>query len=815
MYAASGSGTVQASAEIGSQEFYDQSTPSTRRVSLNGKWELTYGLETPKGAETTVPAIPSGWTTIAATVPGNVELDMMAAGKLADPSVGNRVLKLRELEAYQWWYRRTFSSPAWQPGERVNLVFEGLDCFGTIWLNGQRVGATDDMLIPHRFDVTDHLRRGGGNELIIRINSALIEGRKYAHPPLDIAGEGHYECLFVRKASHMYNYDIMPRMLSAGLWRGVALEVVKPTHWRSVYWTTIATNPRERTATALVDWDLVTDRFDLDDLHVRYVLKRQGRVAHQSESPVLATHGRALLTLTDVDLWWPRGYGDPALYEASVALVDREGTVVDENHCRIGLRTIVLHRTDIATRENPGDFTFLVNGERIFVKGTDWVSLDGLHSRDGKFLRPAVDMLVDLNCNLIRCYGGNVYSDHDLLDLCDENGIMVWQEFSLGNARYPQTQEFQAQMRHEAEVVVGRIRNHPSLALWVGGNEIDDLASRAWPGADPNTDVLSRQVFPQVVEQFDPLRSYLPASPYRSPELIRLGNRLDMMPEVHLWGPRGYYKGAFYTDENAHFVSEIGYHGCPSRRTLEQMFDPDFVYPWVKDKEWQWNDEWMTKSVRWHPMSQEHLTRNDLMINQLRYLFGTVPTNLDDFIAASQLTQAEALKFFIEFWRQGKWQRSGIIWWNLRDGWPILSDAVVDYYNRKKLAYEYIKRVQVNVAAMCGEAEHGQHPVYVVNDTLQPAKGHVTIRDADTDRRILDSDFQVDVNSKVLVSQIPQAQKPEMWLMNWQLADGSKFRSHYLAAIPPIRLEDYRRWMAKLGLPPESDWVKYGVGDSH
>jgi beta-mannosidase len=347
------------------------------------------------------------------------------------------------------------------------------------------------------------------------------------------------------------------------------------------------------------------------------------------------------------------------------------------------------------------------------------------------------------------------------------------------------------------------------MALWTGGNETDEASFWSGFDVDPNTDVITRQVFPQVVEQYDPMRSYLPSSPYYGPELVRLGSRMDMMPEVHLWGPRGYYKGPYYTEVNAHFASEIGYHGCPSRRSLEQMLDPEYVYPWVKD--WQWNDEWLTKSVRWHPKSKETEGRNDLMVKQLRYLFGTVPRDLNDFIAASQITQAEGLKFFIEFWRHDKWQRSGIIWWNLRDGWPIISDAVVDYYNRKKLAYAYIKRVQVNVVALCAEPVDGKHSVYVVNDTLQPATGHLRIHDADTDRQLLETDFKVDSKYKVIVGQISAADKPEMWLIEWQLSDGSKFRNHYLAGKPPVRLEDYRRWLPKLGLPPEEQWVKFGV----
>src|SRR5690606_21977057 len=167
-----------------------------------------------------------------------------------------------------------------------------------------------------------------------------------------------------------------------------------------------------------------------------------------------------------------------------------------------------------------------------------------------------------------------------------------------------------------------------------------------------------------------------PSSPYYSQAVYDAGGHDDLLPENHLWGPRGYYKDNFYTQAKAKFVSEIGYHGVPNMSSLKKMFSADAVYPWTSSGEW--NDEWLTKSVRILPKSTKTNGRNNLMTNQVKILFGEVSDKLEDFIVASQIVQAEAMKYFVEFWRGDKPGRSGIIWWNVRDGWPILSDAVVD-----------------------------------------------------------------------------------------------------------------------------------------
>jgi beta-mannosidase len=362
----------------------------------------------------------------------------------------------------------------------------------------------------------------------------------------------------------------------------------------------------------------------------------------------------------------------------------------------------------------------------------------------------------------------------------------------------PQGNEFAEKIRKEAIQVVLKLRQHPALVLWSGDNENDQ--SLTWgfkKPSNPSENRITREILPLVIWEYDPIRSYLPSSPYYSEEVYKKGGDMDLLPEVHLWGPRGYYKAPFYTKVDAHFVSEIGYHGCPNHSSLKKMFDLDFIYPWNKDG--KWNDEWQTKAVRSNPESNGQDHRNDLMVNQVKALFGECPKDLDEFIFASQTVQAEAMKFFIELWRMDKFRKTGIIWWNLRDGWPIISDAVVDYYNSKKLAYYYIKQVQFNACVMIGDPVDGKHPVVAVNDTRDEKSGSVTVRDADSGETLFSSVFKIPVNGKTVIGYIPHRGKQSMWLIDYTIGE-EKYTNHYLAGEPPFKLNDYQGWYKKLNI---------------
>ena len=779
-------------------------TPSGAAISLNGPWKLFYGPHDKNSPASPAELAAKNWPEIPATVPGNVELDLLAAGKIKNPETGNNVYDLRKCEAYDWWYSRSFAAPKLAAGERAEIVFDGLDCFGTIWVNGQLVGKTDNMLIAHTFDITDFLKPGGGgadtaiNTIFVRIEPAVLEGRKYLDGVLVTRKDLGAEDVNTRKAPHMFGWDIMPRLVSAGLWRDVTLDIKKPTWFRQVYWMTNGIDVPRKTAHILLDWDFVSDLPTIDGLTMEISLKRGGRAVYERSVALYSFTSQDKIDLENVEFWWPRGYGDPTLYDGTLRIVDsRTRRVLAEQTQKIGIRSAELVHTEITTKENPGEFVFVVNGEKIFVRGTNWVPLDGLHSRDKSHLAEAMRMIADLNCNMIRCWGGNVYESPEFYDACDAAGVMVWQDFSMGCSAYPQNREFAEKIRAEAIQVVLERRQHPSIVLWSGNNEND--SSFGWTFSkpiDPGLDIISREVLPRVIWEFDPIRTYLPSSPYYSPEFFKRGSDLRLLPEVHLWGPRGYYKAPFYTDVDAHFVSEIGYHGCPNRASLERMFDPEYVYPWTKDG--KWNDEWQTKAVRSHPDSVFTINRNELMRNQAKELFGACPTDLDEFIFVSQVVQAEAMKFFVEFWRAAKFRRTGIIWWNLRDGWPIISDAVVDYYNSKKLAYYYIRQVQRDACVMITDAVDGKHPVTAVNDTRAEKSGTVTVRDADSGKTLLAAPFTIPANGKTVVGHIPEAPAQQaMWLIEYTI-DGAPGANHYLAGLAPFKLADYHRWFKKL-----------------
>jgi len=782
------------------------------------EWELYFGPQDENSPNTPKELNSSDFTKIVGTVPGNVEIDLEREGIIEDPMIGDNVYNLRKYETYQWWYRREFKRSEILDGERVELCFDGIDCIADIWLNGRKIAKVENMFVEHHYDVTNLLQEE--NTLHVHIKSTELEARKYLRNNFGVRYDQLGEAASIRKAPHMFGWDIMPRLLSAGIWRDVKLEIIKPTYFSSVYWVTKEVYPDVKKANMYVDWQFHTDRLNVDDLTMTIALERNGQYIYKKESPVITTIGRERIwQLENADLWWPRGFGEQALYNATLKITDKNGNVLCENTQKIGIRNSKLIVTPINTKEEPGDFHFEVNEEKIFIKGTNWVPLDGLHSRDIQQVDEAVGMLADLNCNMIRMWGGNVYESDRFYDLCDQYGIMVWHDFTMGCTTYPQDAAFKNKVKREAGKVIRRLRNHPSIILWAGNNEND--VSLAWGGdqshIDPNTDVISREVLPLAVREWDPKTPYLPSSPFISEEVFKVHNKIskDLSPEMHLWGPRGYYKAPFYTQNNAKFVSEIGYHGCPNLKSLKKMMHPECVYPWLegqskdteevvtvsgeikKPEKLIWNKEWQCKATRSHPNSVTNKKRNFLMVNQIKEVFGKCPMELEDFVTASQIIQAEAKKYFIEFWRMNKGDRHGILWWNLRDGWPIVSDAIVDYYGGKKLAYYYIKKVQTDVCVMVGDANENGHPVILVNDTREKKQVDILIKDKDSGRTLLKKRVTVGSNGKAIVDYLTEVKKNELWLIEYEV--GSKtYHNHYVAYTQSMNLEKYKEWLTVL-----------------
>lgn len=279
-----------------------------------------------------------------------------------------------------------------------------------------------------------------------------------------------------------------------------------------------------------------------------------------------------------------------------------------------------------------GEFKVRCNGVPILCKGSNWVPLDALHSRDeGRYDR-AMALMADMGCNIVRCWGGNVVEDHHFFNLCDELGIMVWQDFTMACANYPQQEWFFRLIEKEVTSIVMKLRNHPSILLWAGDNEVDERSLGMGFEEGNSTNEITRVVIPRVIRNHDPYRKYLPSSPYIPEGFPRYAGA-----EQHNWGARAYFKDDFYKHSQAHFISECGYHGCPAPESLKKFIPEDQLWPILGDDDAvsaavpasgpasaPTNDVWDTHNTEDLQKPRRGYNRNRMMADQVRILCGSV-----------------------------------------------------------------------------------------------------------------------------------------------------------------------------------------------
>ncbi len=732
-----------------------------------------------------------GLSPIPGSVPGNFELDMQRAGLIEDPFWGMNPAKVQELENRHLWYARSFDYAGDAPDQAI-LRFEGIDTFADIYLNGLHIGAAENMFVRHEYKAEGI--RSGVNELLVHIRPACIEARKY---PFDLDVNVHQPhnaaSLSIRKAAHSFGWDIMPRFVSAGLWRGVFLYEQKRDYIRGLYLHTASAD--EKRAEIIGTFDIEMS----GDLSQDYALIVEGecgdsRFAYRAER-LWHDQGAFRFGIDAPRLWWPRDMGQQALYAVKATLLYK-GAEVDSYAFQLGVRTVRLERTDLTDKDGSGKFLFYVNDEPVFIRGTNWVPLDAFHSRDAERLPRALELLLESNCNGVRCWGGNVYEDHAFFDFCDRHGILVWQDFAMGCAAYPQDDAFAARLKAEAESVVRKLRQHPSLMLWAGDNECDQFnAYLVGAPKNPDGNRLTRVVLPEVLSRLDPWRPYLPSSPYISSAAYAAGDS-NLLPENHLWGPRDYFKSDFYKNTYAHFASETGYHGCPAPASLRRFLSAEKLWPW------QGNKEWLAHATCMEPdptPASTYAYRIPLMANQVKVLFGEEPDALSRFALMSQLSQAEADKYLIEHFRSEKWRRTGIIWWNLIDGWPQFSDAVVDYYYTKKAAFGFIRRSQEPVCLMIREPEEGMLSLAGANEYLCDKAVRYTVTELSAHRVVLQGEALLKANQTVTVAEFPYEDAHRFYLIEWE-CDGKQYKNHYAAGAVPYDFERYLEHLKEGGL---------------
>lgn len=737
-----------------------------KTISLNGIWSLSG--KAAEGFESRAVI-----KNIAAEVPGCVQLDLSRAGILpSDLFFGENITKTEEFENWEWYYSRRFTAPSERDG--LYIVFEGVDCVAEYFLNGVKFGESENALISHEFEIGSYLR-DGENELTVHIFSPVVEANGIeldANSFCNWMGSGADTVL--RRAPHSYGWDIMPRAVTSGLWREVRLELRDEVRFSQIYCRT-----SEHSCEVL--YELSAPYVALCDLEVEFEGGcKDSSFYARKRIKNSAKDGRLTLDVKAPKRWMPKGYGEPCVYDGE-ARIYVGGRMAHSESFSFGLRTVRLERTDVTDGES-GCFRFLINGVEVMCKGSNWVPMDAFHSRDAERYAAALEIVNDLGCNILRCWGGNVYEDHAFFDFCDRNGIMVWQDFAMACRAYPQNERYERLIKAEARAVVRKLRNHPSIILWSGDNEIDQMYASF--GIDPAINRITREWLPSVIRVNDLDRPYLPSSPYVSPAAYE-NYSPEKFPEEHRWGPRDYYKSDYYRNCKAHFISETGYHGCPSVESIKKFISPDRVWPYHD------NPEWIL-----HSSDQNgNDSRVMLMQKQVLQLFGELPESMEDYVLASQISQAEAKKYFIERMRVGRPRKTGIIWWNAIDGWPQMSDAIVDYYYNKKLAYHYVKASQKPFIIAADEISNWRLPIVACNDTLREISGQVLIRDAESGDVVFESNFTSPANTSVRIGSVKVFYSEQrFFVIEWE-ADGEKGRNHYVCGYPAISFKRYKKFL--------------------
>ena len=728
---------------------------------------------------------------IPAQVPGNVYGDLIRNNLAPDPYFGCNSLQFRKYEFIDWEYKNTFTVPSVQKDERIFIKFYGADTVFEVFINGRLAGSGRNMFIEHAFDITDFVVHDRENQLSVKIKSSVNYARQFDRYPGTIAMEYNFEGLFVRRAMHTYGWDIAPRLVGAGLWRKVTIETVKAERWTDVYLCTTKIYP-SGAAELVLDWNFVTPGQSLENFSA--VLKmRCGNSEEKLEFTPYFTTGTKIFSIQNPKLWNVRGHGEQNLYDAELILYHNDKVAAVKNF-RFGIRTVDLVRSTEIEPLDKREFKFIVNNKPVFIKGSNWVPFTALHGEENDRMEKSLRLFTELDCNAVRCWGGGVYEDDDFFDFCDRKGLLVWQDFMIACEFAPSTEEFKEEVRIEAESVIRKLRQHPSLALWCGDNECDELLfwHPQYKKILPSDNQISRQVLKNAVLKYDPVRDYLPSSPF-NPDSVKTAGKREWIPEQHTWGSRDNFKSDFYIKSNAIFASETGYHGMPAVESVKKF---------IPEESWNGrtgNIDYLVHSSQ--PFGDEkgvYSYRVELMEDQVRNLFGHVPEDLENFVTASQIVQAEAVKTFIEFFRINKYRKTGIMWWNVIDCWPQFSDAVVDYYFVRKLACSYIKRAQQEVMLTFSEPADWMARLQCSNDLDHEITLNYTVREAGSSEILLQGVKTVPADTSCEIDMMKVSiGEQKMYIIEYEY-NGRKSFNHYTQGFPPFDLEKYKIWQTEL-----------------
>ena len=656
---------------------------------------------------------------IPAKVPGSVYNDLLEAGMMEDPYYRDNEDAALELMKNDFVYEGsfTFDNKEAEEADEVLLRFNGLDTIADIELNGNALGYADNMHRVWEYSVKELLKPDMNNIKIVFHSPVKYISEQYEKDPAILGTEDAMRGFpKIRKGHYMFGWDWGPRLPDAGIWKDVELLAVKKARFTGVYLrqdfnedlSSVSLSVEPSVCPAGYDEEIKlfgnktlkarknSSVYDcVEELHVLVTVTDPDGNKLYDRTDITTDiakndsgkTGAQSLVIEDPRLWWPNGLGEQPLYTITVELADNEGNVCDDWSRRIGLRKMEM---STAKDEYGSEFAHVVNNVKFFAMGADYIPEDNILSRTSR--ERTYDLIrqcVAANFNCIRVWGGGLYPSDDFYDACDEMGLVVWEDFMFACANYRLTHDFEESILAELRDNIRRLRHHASLGLWCGNNEMEMFVLKGEWGAknEIKSDYVKiyEYLFPRLLEEEDPDRFYWPASPscgggFDEPDSPDRG-------DVHYWDVwHGNKPFTEYRKFYFRYLSEFGFQSFPSIKTVESFTEPEDrnVFSYVMEKH------------------QRNASANGKIMNYMEQTF-LYPNDLDTLIYASQLLQAEAIKYGVEHFRRNRGRCMGTVYWQLNDCWPVASWSSIDYYGRWKALHYYARRFFAPFMVSCEE----------------------------------------------------------------------------------------------------------------
>lgn len=658
------------------------------RYDLSGQWNMR---KYPDGQ----------W--IDAKVPGSVFKDLLNVDVIDDPFYRDNEDRVKRFALYDYQYTKEFCiDDILYNHDKIFLCCEGLDTLCSIDINGRYLADVNNMHRSYEWNIKDFIKEGTNTITIILYSPIEYITNKNKEAPLWGSGDAIAGFPHLRKAHSMFGWDWGPQLPDLGIWKDIYILGYNSARLEDVYIS-------QRHGDDKVDLDIQVDVEKWKDVSFKIytkIISPDGEIISK-EIVTRAEEEHLEVVIEEPELWWPNGYGAQPLYRVEVILSDST-QILDKKEFNIGLRTLTVKREPDEWGES---FQFEVNGVSIFAMGANYIPEDSLLSRcSQERTEKLIKDCVKANFNCIRVWGGGSYPHYYFYDLCDKYGLIVWQDFMFACAIYRLTDDFAQNVQREAEDNIRRIRNHACLGLWCGNNEVE-VAWTDW--SFPKSDELKRdytklfeEILPNMVQKYDPNTFYWPSSPssggkFEEPNSERMG-------DVHYWEVwHGLKPFTAYTEHYFRFVSEFGFQSFPDVKTVESFTLPQDrnIFSYTMEKH-QKNDEANGKMLYY-------------LSNTFKY-----PKNFEMLLYATQLLQAEAIRYGVEHWRRNRGRCMGTIYWQLNDCWPVASWSSIDYYGRWKALHYFAKRFFAPIL-ISAEQDAKTVRLHIINETMEDIDGKI------------------------------------------------------------------------------------------